>query len=85
MPTPATAPSMISERRNDTIQTPEKSTPATCLTSTSFVEDFPAKATQWQDSDLASLTPEELSFLKFPDWLKQNDLRICCSKMCLMR
>ena len=26
-------------------------------------------------------TPEELSSLRLPDWLKQSDLRICCLKM----
>ena len=26
-------------------------------------------------------TPEELSSLRLPDWLKPNALRICCSKM----
>ena len=26
-------------------------------------------------------TPEELSSLRLPDWLKPNDLRICCLKM----
>ena len=81
MPTPATAPSMTFKRRNDTIQTQEKLTPQTCPTSTCSAADFPARRflTLASAGDLP--TPEELSSLRLPDWLKPNALRICCSKM----
>ncbi len=36
---------------------------------------------QRQEIDLALLTPEELSSLRLPDWLKPESLRICCLKM----
>ena len=42
-PTPATAPSTTSERRNDTIPTPEKSTQTTCPASTSCAGIPPAR------------------------------------------
>lgn len=72
---------MKSERRSDTIPMQEKSTPATCPTSTCSVEDFLVNLGLRQETDLASLTPEELSSLRLPDWLKQDGLRICCLKM----
>ena len=78
---PVTAPFMTSKRRNDTIQTPQKSTPQTCPTSTCSAQDFLAKAGPLVATDLGSLTPEALSSLKLPDWLKPNALRICCLKM----
>ena len=42
---------------------------------------FPCQSYSMAGLRLGLSDPEELSFLKFPDWLKQNDLRICCSKM----
>ena len=81
MPMPAIAPSTPLERRNATIQTPEISTPAECRISTCFAPVFRAKAGLHRDINLASLTPEVLSSLKLPDWLKQGSLRICCLKM----
>ena len=72
---------MTSERRKCTIQTPEKLTPAECRTSTCFAADFLVNLGQRQEIDLASLTPEELSSLRLPDWLKPESLRICCLKM----
>ena len=60
---------------------PEKSTPTACPPSTCFAEAFLAKAGLRQGINLASLTPEALSSLRLPDWLKQGSLRICCLKM----
>ncbi len=59
----------------------KKSTPMTCPPSTSFAADFRANLGLLQGIDLASLTPEALSFLRLPDWLKQESLHICCLKM----
>ena len=69
--------SMISERRSDTIQTPEKSTkrPAT---STSCVGDSPARHFQMLVEERDLKMPEELSSLRLPAWLKPDDLRIFC-------
>ena len=68
-------------RRNDTIRTQPKLTPQTCRTSTCSVEDSPARHFLTLAADGALPTPEELSSLRLPDWLKQSDLRICCLKM----
>ena len=72
---------MSRERRNDIITMPQKSTPQTCRTSTCSVEDSPARHFLTLAADGALPTPEELSSLRLPDWLKQSDLRICCLKM----
>ena len=80
-PTPATAPSTILERRKCTIQTQLKSTPAECRTLTCFAPVFRVNRGQHQGVNWASLTPEVLSSLRLPDWLKQESLRICCLKM----
>lgn len=81
MPTPVTAPSMTFERRSDTIQTPEPSTQTTCRTSNCCAEDSPARhfLTLAAAGDLP--TPEALSSLKLPGWLKPNDLGICLLRM----
>ena len=65
-------------RRNDFIQTPEQLTRQIYPILTFFAEDFPAKASPYQDVAPGSLTPEERSSLRFPDWLKQDGLRILC-------
>ena len=80
-PTPATVPSTNPERRNDTIPTPETSTRRTCRTSTCSAEDSPARRFQMLASDGALPTPEALSSLRLPAWLKPSDLRICCLRM----
>ena len=80
-PTPATAPSTISGRRKYTIQTQPKSTPAECRISTCFAPVFRVNRGQHQGINWALLTPEALSSLRLPDWLKQGSLRICCLKM----
>ena len=79
-PTPATVPSMISERRSDTIQTPEPSNPATCLTSTCCAEDSPARHFLSLAAGGALPTPEALSSLKWPGWLKPSGPGICLLK-----
>ena len=81
MPTPATAPSTTLERRNDTIPMQPKSTPATCPILTSCAEVSRVNPGLPQGIDWALLTPEALSSLRLPDWLKQDGLRICCLKM----
>ena len=81
MPMPAMRPFMSRERRNDTIRTQPKLTPQTCRTSTSSAEDSLARHFLRLAADGALPTPEELSSLRLPDWLKQSDLRICCLKM----
>lgn len=58
-----------------------KSTPAECQTSICSVVDFLVNLGLRQEIDLVSLTREELSSLRLPDWLKQDGLRICCLKM----
>ena len=78
---PATKQSTNRERRNDTIRTQPKLTPQTCRTSTCSAEDSPARHFLRLAADGALPTPEELSSLRLPDWLKQSDLRICCLKM----
>ena len=42
---------------------------------------FPCQAFSNAAAGGALPTPEELSSLRLPDWLKQSDLRICCLKM----
>ena len=77
-PTPATAPSTTSERRNDTIPTPEKSTQTTCPTSNSCAGDSPARHFQMLAEERDLKMPEALSSLRSPAWLKPDDLRIFC-------
>ena len=77
-PTPATAPSTTSERRNDTIPTPEKSTQTTCPASTSCAGDSPARHFQMLAEERDLKMPEALSSLRLPAWLKPDDLRIFC-------
>ena len=72
---------MSRERRNDIIPTQPKSTRQTCPTSTCSAEDSPARHFLTLAEGGALPTPEELSSLRLPDWLKQSDLRICCLKM----
>ena len=72
---------MSRERRNDIIPTQPKSTRQTCPTSNFSAEDSPARHFLTLAADEALPTPEELSSLRLPDWLKPNDLRICCLKM----
>ena len=72
---------MSRERRNDIIQMPQKSTPQTCQTSTFCAEDSLVRHFQSLAEERALTTPAALSSLKLPDWLKPNDLRICCLKM----
>ena len=57
------------------------SIPQTCRTSTSSAEDSLARHFLRLAADGALPTPEALSSLRSPDWLKPNDLRICCLKM----
>lgn len=71
---------MSRERRNDIIQTPQKSTPQTCRTSTSCAEDSLVRHFQSLAEEGALTIPAALSSLKLPDWLNPNDLRIFCSK-----
>ena len=78
---PATVPSTTSERRNDIIQMQEPLTQTTCPNSTCCAGDSPARHFLRLAADGALPTPEELSSLRLPDWLKQSDLRICCLKM----
>ena len=78
MLTPATVPSMTSERRNDTIQMQEKSTPTTCQTSTSCAGDSPARHFQMLAEGKGLKMPEALSSLRLPAWLRPDDLRIFC-------
>ena len=78
---PATKQSTNRERRNDTIPMQPISIPQTYRTSTSSAEDSPARHFLRLAADGALPTPEELSSLRLPDWLKQSDLRICCLKM----
>ena len=80
MPTPATARSTALGRRNDTIQTPEKSTPATCPTLTCCAEDSPARHFLSLAGEKDLKMPEALSSLRLPAWLKPNDLRTFCLK-----
>ena len=75
---------MSRERRNDIIQMPQKSTPQTCQTSTFCAEDSLVRHFQSLAEERALTTPAALSSLKLPDWLNPNDLRIFCSKTCLM-
>ena len=82
-PMPATAPSTASGRRNAIILTPEKLTPEKCQTLISSAPVFPARATASAEKEADSMTPEEHSSLKFPDWLKQDNLRIFCLRMWL--
>ena len=65
----------LTDDRPDAVQ------PAKCRTSNCFAADFLVNLGQRQEIDLASLTPEELSSLRLPDWLKPESLRICCLKM----
>ena len=58
----------------------QKLTPQNCPISTSCAPDFPASRFLLLAADGDLPTPEELFSLKFPDWLKQKDLRICCLK-----
>ena len=69
------------ELANGHIQTREPLTPTNCPRSTSCAEDSPARHFLTLAKDGALLTPEALSSLKLPDWLKPGDLRICCLKM----
>ena len=55
--------------------------PQTCRTSICSVEDSPARHFLTLAADGVLPTPEALSSLRLPDWLKQSDLRICCLKM----
>ena len=61
--------------------TQEKSTPKSCPISTLYAEASLAKAFQSLENEKDSAIPEGLSSLRSPDWLKPNDLRICCLKM----
>ena len=61
--------------------TQERSTQTNCLISTLYAEDSLAKAFRSLENEKDSAIPEELSSLRLPDWLKPNDLRICCLKM----
>ena len=67
--------------KEERYRTQPKLTPQTCRTSTCSVEDSPARHFLTLAADGALPTPEELSSLRLPDWLKQSDLRICCLKM----
>ena len=78
---PVTKRSTNQERRNDTIPMQPNSIPQTCRTSTSSAEDSLARHFLRLAVDGALPTPEALSSLRSPDWLKQSDLRICCLKM----
>ena len=80
MPTPATAPSTPSERRNDTIQTQGPSTQTTCPTSTCCAEDSLAKHFLSLAAGGALPTPEALCSLRSPAWLKPDGLHICSLK-----
>ena len=81
MQMPATVPSMTLERRSNTIQMPEPSTRPTCPTSICCVEDSPARHFLTLAKDGALPTPEALSSLKLPVWLKSSGLGICYLKM----
>ena len=68
-------------RRNVTIQTPERSTPPACRTSTCCAADSPVRHFLSLAGEKGLTMQEVLSSLKLPDWLKSNDLRIFYSKM----
>ena len=72
---------MSRKRRNDIIPMPQKSTPQICRTSTFCAEDSLVRHFQSLAEEGALTIPAALSSLKLPDWLKPNDLRICCLKM----
>jgi hypothetical protein len=55
-------------------------TPQLCQTLISCAEDFHARASQTQENEKASMMPEVPCSLNWPDWLKPDDLRICCLK-----
>ena len=80
-PLPATVPSMTSERRKFTIQTPQKLTPELCRTLISSAPVFRASPTVSVENAGDSRTPGEPCSLKLPDWLKPNDLRFYVLKM----
>lgn len=63
------------------IPMPQRSTPQICQTSTFCAEDSLVRHFQSLAEEGALTIPAALSSLKLPDWLKPNDLRICCLKM----
>lgn len=59
----------------------EPSIPKVFQTLISSVEDFHVRHSVQQEKEPGSRTPEVPCSLKLPDWLKHDDLRICCLKM----